>query len=256
MTNLRHSPSQQHVEAHLPAAIRRRLNERARPSYLRDFIYGAIDGAVTTFAVVSGVAGAGLSSSVVIILGIANLIGDGFSMAASNYLGIRAERELQLRIRRSERQHIEWHPEGERAEIREIFRQKGFAGDDLDRAVEIITSDVNQWIDTMVTDEHGLALDGPDPRLAAAMTFVAFIIVGFIPLMAFVWQWLLPDTLENPYLWSTLLTSAAFFGVGAGKSWFIERPWYREGLITLAVGGTAAALAYLAGDLIGGLLPK
>ncbi len=252
---MKQPPLQQHVASHLPAAIRRRLNEKSRPSYLRDFIYGAIDGAVTTFAVVSGVAGAGLSSSVIIILGIANLIGDGFSMAASNYLGIRAERELQERIRRTEKQHIERYPEGERAEIREIFRQKGFSGADLDRAVEIITSDVNQWVDTMVTDEHGLALDGPDPRLAALTTFVAFITVGFIPLLVFVWQWFLPGTVESPYLWSTLLTSAAFFGVGAAKSWFIQRPWYREGLITMAVGGTAAALAYLAGNLIGGALP-
>lgn len=254
MTNVKPHLSQQHVESHLPDEIRRRLTKRARPSYLRDFIYGAIDGAVTTFAVVSGVAGAGLSSSVVIILGIANLIGDGFSMAASNYLGIRAERELQERIRRTEKLHIENYPEGERAEIREIFYQKGFSGDDLDRAVEIITSDVNQWIDTMVTDEHGLALDGPDPRIAAATTFVAFVTVGFLPLLAFVIQWLLPGTIEHPYLWSTVLTSAAFFGVGAAKSWFIQRPWYREGLITLAIGGTAAGLAYLAGNLIGGAL--
>ncbi|QEG37634.1 VIT1/CCC1 transporter family protein [Bythopirellula goksoeyrii] len=251
---MKQSLSQQHVESHLPAEIRRRLTEGVRPSYLRDFVYGAIDGAVTTFAVVSGVAGAGLSSSVVIILGIANLIGDGFSMAASNYLGIRAERELQERVRRTEKLHIENYPEGERAEIREIFRQKGFTGEDLDRAVEIITSDVNQWIDTMLTDEHGLALEGPDPRIAAATTFVAFITVGFIPLLSFVWQWLLLDTIDNPYLWSTLLTSVAFFGVGAAKSWFIQRPWYREGLITLAIGGTAAGLAYLAGDLIGGAL--
>ena len=58
-----------------------------RHSYLKDFVYGAIDGAVTTFAVVSGVAGAGLSAGVIIVLGLANLVGDGFSMAASNFLG-------------------------------------------------------------------------------------------------------------------------------------------------------------------------
>ena len=62
-------------------------------TYLKDFIYGAIDGAVTTFAVVSGVAGAGLSSSIIIILGIANLVADGFSMAVGNFLGSRAENQ-------------------------------------------------------------------------------------------------------------------------------------------------------------------
>lgn len=240
-----------HLDSHSPDAIRDRLSQRARISYLRDFIYGAIDGAVTTFAVVSGVAGANFSSSVVIILGIANLLGDGFSMAASNYLGIRAERELQERIRLREQAHIERYPEGEREEIREIFRQKGFEGPDLDRAVEIITSDVNQWIDTMLTDEYGMALEKPEPRLAAAATFISFVGVGFLPLMPFVGQWLMDKNVENPFLWSAAITSAAFFGVGAAKSRFIGRPWYREGFITLLVGGTAALLAYLAGLFFG-----
>lgn len=248
-------PSPEHVESHRPAAIRQRLSRRGSPSYLRDFVYGAIDGTVTTFAVIAGVAGAGLSTSVVIILGLANLLGDGFSMAASNYLGIRAERELQEKIRRKERQHIEHYPEGERAEIREIFRQKGFTGEDLERAVDIVTADVNQWVDTMLTDEHGLALESTDARWAALATFVAFVAVGFLPMLVFVWQWVFPGTFEHPYLWSTVITSVAFFGVGTAKSWFIEQPWYREGLITLLVGGTAAALAYLVGVLCGNILP-
>ncbi len=249
------APSSQHIESHRPGAIRQRLNQGASRSYLRDFVYGAIDGTVTTFAVVSGVAGAGLSSKVVIILGLANLVGDGFSMAASNYLGIRAERELQDRIRRTERLHIDSYPEGERAEIREIFRKKGFEGDDLERAVEIITSNVNQWIDTMLTDEHGLPLEGPHAGWAATTTFAAFVLVGFLPLLAFVWQLLFPGTLARPYLWSTALTSLAFFAIGAAKSWFIDRPWYREGLLTLFVGGAAAGLAYLVGHLFGAILP-
>lgn len=61
--------------------------------YLRDVVYGAMDGAVTTFAVVSGVTGAGLSPSIVLVLGVAGVVGDGFSMAAGNYLGTKAESE-------------------------------------------------------------------------------------------------------------------------------------------------------------------
>ncbi|MEP2309872.1 VIT1/CCC1 transporter family protein, partial [Rhodopirellula bahusiensis] len=75
------------ADEHSIDQIRDRLNVENKPDYLADFVYGAIDGTVTTFAVVSGVAGADLSSSIVIILGFANLIGDGFSMAASNFLG-------------------------------------------------------------------------------------------------------------------------------------------------------------------------
>ncbi len=243
----------EHIESHHPEAVRERLQGGTRSSYLRDFVYGAIDGTVTTFAVVSAVAGAGLDSGIIIILGIANLLGDGFSMAASNYLGIRAEQQQKQRLRLEEELHIQHYPEGEREEIREIFRQKGFEGKDLERVVEVITADMNQWVDTMLTDEYGIALEGPNPVRAALTTFIAFVLVGFLPLLAFLYQWVVPTGLENPFFWSALITSGAFFAVGTTKSWFIKQPWYWEGFETLLVGGAAAGLAYLAGIMFRGV---
>lgn len=90
-------------EDHSPRAVSARLSGAPAVSYLRDFIYGAVDGAVTTFAVVAGVAGARLDETVVIILGSANLLADGFSMAVSNFLGSRAERQQRERALRDER---------------------------------------------------------------------------------------------------------------------------------------------------------
>lgn len=236
--------------AHTREAIRARIAGGPVDNYLRDFIYGAVDGAVTTFAVVSGVAGAGLPSSVIVILGIANLVGDGFSMAAGNFLATRAEEELRHRKRRMEERHIQQVPDGERAEIREIFRNQGFDGDDLDRAVEIITADRNRWVDTMLKDEHGIALRGPDPMRAALTTFSAFLLVGIVPLAPFLASSGFAMNLPGPYLWSTVATAVAFFAVGAFKSRFVEQLWWRSGSQTLLVGGTAAVLAYLCGMLL------
>jgi VIT1/CCC1 family predicted Fe2+/Mn2+ transporter len=240
--------------AHTPAAIRERLQSGPRQSYLRDFVYGAIDGAVTTLAVVSGVAGASLSTGVVIVLGLANLIADGFSMAASNYLGTRATEQLREHARRLEGQHIDRYPEGEREEIRQIVSRKGFKGDDLERAVEIITSDRKQWIETMLTDELGLSLDGPSPLKAATVTLVAFVVVGTIPLLPFLVQFFWPAKIENPFLLSGVSTAIAFFVVGAAKSRLVGQRWQWSGLETLLVGGAAASLAYLIGILLRGLV--
>src|SRR4026207_1713394 len=113
------------IEDHSPEAVRTRLTRPLRPSHLRDFIYGGIDGTVTTFAVVAGVAGADLSATIVIILGFANLIADGFSMAVSNFLATRAEIQERELARSEEELEIRRTPDGEREEIRQIFALKG-----------------------------------------------------------------------------------------------------------------------------------
>jgi vacuolar iron transporter family protein len=224
---------------HTQQAIHDRLAKGPHNNYLRDWIYGGIDGTVTTFAIVAGVVGANLSPSVLIILGLANLIADGFAMAASNYTGTKSEHDEYDRILAVERKHILLEPEGEREEIRQIFAAKGFSGDDLERVVAVITSDTTLWTKTMATEEYGLSSTRRSPQLAALSTFTAFVICGFVPLFSY----LLPGGLYA----CLVATGATFFGVGAVKSLWSRSGWLGSGLQVFLIGMISAGIAFAVG---------
>lgn len=233
---------------HSPEAIRRRLESGPKHNYLRDWIYGGVDGAVTTLAVVTGVAGAQLSSWIILALGFANLIADGFSMAASNYLGTKSEHDDWRRLQDIENRHIDLAPEGEREEVRQIFARKGFAGEELNRIVELITADRGRWIQTMLMDEYGLPRAVRSPWIAGLSTFTAFLICGLAPLVPYLFG------SEHSFTLSVMLTGVVFFTIGSVKSRWSTSSWWHSGFTTLLVGGAAAALAYFTGVLVRQLL--
>jgi VIT1/CCC1 family predicted Fe2+/Mn2+ transporter len=238
-----------HLEhGHNPRDIARRLRHGPHVSYLRDWVYGGIDGTVTTFAVVAGVAGAELSTKTLLILGAANLIADGFSMAAANYSGTKAELEEYEQVRHMEERHVELAPQGEREEIRQIFHAKGFKGAALDSAVDVITAKRQRWIETMMTEEHGLPPVSRSPVRAAAATFLAFLLCGSIPLLPFVAG--APASLPT----SALMTGITFFSIGSLRSHWSPASWWRAGIETFLIGATAAFMAYLVGALLSGLV--
>jgi VIT1/CCC1 family predicted Fe2+/Mn2+ transporter len=225
---------------HRADAIRERIGTRDH-GYLGDAILGAVDGGVTTFAVIAGAIGGGFGSQVVVVLGFAKLFADGFSMAVSNFLRTRSQHERIEDARETERHHIRHIPEGERREIRQIFARKGFEGETLDRIVETLTQDEDQWIEIMLAEERGLPTGTPNPLGAAASTFGAFLVVGLFPLIPF----LLPGlSLEQSFWASGIVTAAAFLGVGVLKGLVLNRPVLSSGLQTLLIGGGAAVLAY------------
>jgi VIT1/CCC1 family predicted Fe2+/Mn2+ transporter len=232
---------------HTREAIRRRFAAGPHPSYLRDWVYGGIDGTVTTFALVAGVIGAHLSPSVILILGSANLIADGLAMAASNYLATSAELEEFRQAEAVEHRHIKAFPEGEREEVSEILRGLGIAGDLLDRTVAAVTADRDRWVRTMLRYEYGLPAAVRSPWRAAASTFSAFFVCGIVPLVPFA------AGMNNAFRVASTATGLVFLLIGALKSRWSVRPWWHSGLGTLALGGAAAAVAYAIGAWLRGL---
>ena len=232
---------------HRPAAIKRRLTKTPKSQNISDAVLGGIDGCITTFAVVSGAVGAGLSAPIALVLGFANLFADGFSMAISNYESIKAQREFVENIRRTEEEHIDQIPAGEREEIRQIFQSKGFEGGVLEKIVETISHDRRLWVETMLTEEHGLQTIGPSPWKSAIVTFIAFLVIGAMPLMPFLAVKL---ELHQQFVLSTVVAGIIFFSIGTLKSLIFAKPIFRAGFSTLLTGGTAASLAYLTGYLL------
>lgn len=228
---------------HSPQEIADRINAPPGRGVLRDVVYGGIDGSVTTFAIVAGVAGAGLSPFVIVALGLANVLADGFSMAAGNYSGTKAELDNIRRIRAIEERHIALYPDGEREEVREILSQKGLSGEILNEATTAITSSHEHWVNLMIEGEYGLGSVDPHPMKAALATFFAFLVAGMIPLLPFL------VSVENAFEMSVWMTMGVFFAIGAFKSrWSLAR-WWRSGIETLLIGGLAALIAYLVGSL-------
>jgi vacuolar iron transporter family protein len=217
--------------------------------YLREFVYGGIDGAVTTFAVVAGGFGANLDAGILIILGLANLLADGFSMSVGAYLSAKSERDNYDKHKKIEYWEIENLPEIEREEIVEIYRQKGFKGELLDKIVDHICEDKDLWAAEMMKDELGMMRDSKSPFKIGVATLISFILVGFIPLMVYLWDFFFPTDLDT-FLLTGILTGLAFMIVGWLKGIVNQTSKLRSVSETLALGLLAAIVAYFVGDVL------
>lgn len=217
--------------------------------YLPEMVYGSIDGIVTTFAVVAGAAGAGLNIKVVLILGIANLVADGLSMSIGSFLSKKSEIDNYNKHLKIENWEIDNLPEVEKKEVEDIYIAKGFKGAELEMVVNRITADRQVWLDTMMTDELGLMKETKSPLKSGAFTFLAFLIAGAIPLIAYVVT-LLNQAEASPFLVSSFFTLIAFIMIGAVKNTVTHAGWLRSIIETVLLGAVAAAAAYGLGNLL------
>tara|TARA_R110002110_G_scaffold415858_1_gene658562 strand:+ start:17425 stop:18183 length:759 start_codon:yes stop_codon:yes gene_type:complete len=230
-----------HQLAHSADAIQSRLLEPDKGHYLKDALLGSMDGCVTCFALICGIYGAGYGYSVAIILGLASLFADGFSMATSNYFSTKSEQDKTNQLAKEEEKHIQIYPEGEKEEIRQIYFQKGFSGDILEQIVETITQDKKAWIETMLKEDHGLSLNYANPIISGLVTMVAFVVLGIFPLIPLIFA----NNLNSvPFYLITLFTGIAFCTIGTVKAIAIKESITKCILETLFVGAIAAIVAY------------
>ncbi|MEU6997802.1 VIT1/CCC1 transporter family protein [Nonomuraea sp. NPDC046570] len=213
--------------------------------WLRPSVFGAMDGLVSNFALIAGVAGGSDDTRVIALAGIAGLAAGAFSMAGGEYVSVASQRELALAEIAVERRELERHPEAEQAELAQALVAKGV---DPKLAAEVsaqISRDPEKALEVHAQAELGVTpQDLPKPKIAAVSSFCSFAVGAVLPL--------LPYLLGVTSLWlSAVLSCLALFGAGALVSAVTARSWWYSGLRQLVVGGVAAALTFGLGNLIG-----
>ncbi|OHA48291.1 MAG: hypothetical protein A2991_01330 [Candidatus Terrybacteria bacterium RIFCSPLOWO2_01_FULL_58_14] len=224
------SPHTERIERH-----------RAGGGVIRDIVYGAHDGTITTFAVVAGAVGASLDHRVVLILGFANLVADALSMGLGNFLGTKSEQDFIKAERAEEEREVEEKPEEEKEEVRAIYRKKGLEGELLEQAVAVIIADKGRWVDTMMREELNLPSEHElHPVRNGLLTFASFVAAGFVPLAAY----LIPGIGEMVFPLAIAFAGTTLFTVGAARIFITGGRWWLAGMEMLAVGALAAISAY------------
>ena len=234
---IRHREYKHHTERHVAAGAN-----------LRDVMLGLNDGLVASFAVTSGVAGAFIESRIVLMAGLAEMLGGAVSMGLAAFISARSQIEFYESEVDRERFEIRRYPDQERSEIRGIYRQKGFSGPLLDQIVEHITGDPERWADVMMREELGFTEDRfESPLKSAAVVGASYLIGAAVPVAPY-----LIVTPAVGLLASAIITVLVLFAVGAAKTIITTRPWWRSGIESMLTGIAAGAVTYLAGRVFGG----
>lgn len=214
---------------------------------LRAAVFGVNDGLVSIACLVMGVAGATAGNPTILITGVAGLLAGAFSMAAGEYISMRSQREMfeyQIGLERAE---LAQYPQEEAEELALIYAARGMTEEDARQLAKRMVADPEIGLDTLAREELGLNPDElGSPWMAAISSFIAFSVGGLVPLFPFIFQ------LQNSTLQISIgLTALALFGVGATLSLFTGRNAWWGGSRMLLIGGSAGALTYFIGNLLG-----
>eukprot|EP00906_Rhabdomonas_costata_P032116 RCo045267 len=224
----------------------------AATEYVKGFVFGGLDGILTTFAVVTAAAGAAgrVNPAAVLVFGFANLLADGIAMGFGEYTSSKAELDFAMEERRREEWELETNPEGEKQEMVDLYINKGVSEQDASAMMDVMMKYPKVFVDLMMIDELGIQPDaGEDewaPLKQGVIMFVSFITFGSVPLLAY-----LADLAPSAaLLLSCGLTGACLFVLGYLKGKLIQVPRLRSATSILLSGFAAASLSYLISFLV------
>jgi vacuolar iron transporter family protein len=223
-----------HVEPHIKES-----------ASIRDLVFGFGDGINTSLGIVAGVGGAVIGPDVVILAALIGMFTGAKAMAVQNYRAVKSQREiLESEIKREEFE-IKNMPERERQEIEQVYREKGFTGDDLKMVVDKITSNKDVWLKTMLTEELGLNLEIlGSPLKGALVMFGAFLLGGILPILPYfvVKAGIISSIIAIGI--AIVMSVASSFVVGALKARLAKKNWIKGGIEMAGLGTGIALVGY------------
>ena len=215
--------------------------------YAKSLVFGGLDGIITTFAVVAASVGGSLSTDVILLMGFANLVADGLSMGFGDYLSSQAEFEYTRAEHKREKWELDNYPEGEKQEMVELYVKRGMTESDATSVIEVMSKYKNFFLDVMMVEELGLMPpdDSDSPAKNGVVTFLAFVVFGFIPLTPYVLNGATGASFTANFVAACLLTALTMLALGASKAKFTNQSMTKSAFLMLFNGGLAAVAAYL-----------
>jgi VIT1/CCC1 family predicted Fe2+/Mn2+ transporter len=213
---------------------------------VRDMIFGANDGLVSTLAFVAGVVGAITNPSIVLLSGVAELFAGTISMAVGSYQSSKSELEVLEREGQRKKVKKGKTPEEEREELIKFYESEGFKRGEAEAIVDRVVKEKELPLQATTIEQLGLAPEElGKPVKAGVLCGVSFGLAALVPILPFA----LPIGIWDAMIASVIGTVATLFGVGAMKTIFSRRNWVRSGLEMMGIGASAAAITYLIGTL-------
>jgi VIT1/CCC1 family predicted Fe2+/Mn2+ transporter len=217
-------------------------------SSLRSLLLGAIDGFASIVALSAGVAGATRSDATVLIAGLASVVAGALSMAASEYVSVKAEHEARTAQMRMEGEAAAVAPETKREQLVHAFEAKGLSADEASQAVARLEQDPDRFLSVLVSERYGPSADENErPGRQGFLTGISFALAGAVPLLPY-----LLLSIPDAIIASVIVTAIALFLAGLFRALSSLQSFVRSGFEMLAIGMGAAAGTFLIGLAIGG----
>jgi len=229
------------------------IHRNINGGWMRPAVFGAMDGLVSNFALMVGVAGGSQAvgaenTTAIVLAGFAGLLAGAFSMAAGEYTSVASQAELAMAEIEIEKNELRQNPEAEIKELAEVWIKRGVSETVAMQFSKELSNNFEAFADAHTSEEFGVtAGDLPSAKLAAISSFIAFAAGATVPLVPYLMG-------SSNIVYSMIISLIGLFGAGALVSLVTTRTWWYSGTRQLLIGSGAAAITWFLGTAIGAAL--